>query len=1143
MILTDQMLVPSNRGAPDRRGAMALQNRRGARRARPYNRFAVNGDRGDPLRPVPVDAHIAPPEEPAKPEPPTRARVVADWKRKYVYRAPADQCATMHKKYNVLTKPELLGDPINPHWEMALLRRIVTVWVISKLAIHHSQIDVLWGSYRDEAVVNDLNHALVDADFPPVELNYVGDLLVPADAHRRPVGGPKIGRVAFCVNVYSQPDGKASTPQAFMALGYEEVIWVGHPFFDTWGRYMTATWIRDGDTISWISDGGALPYAPHNACDEMYSEISTGTHVSSVERSFNDPSGPIYMAISITMHALPQSYQRVPNIPSVKVKCDVPNISARTLTWMHQLPGSAFFLGLMTYFRPRTVQVRRAHMEKTMAWWSQRFNVVWSFRSLQRFIDEMLQEDTAYTAVLHFFPEKATGYADALLMATISQHSAEKAPFVDLMLTRLNPAAIKHNFSLRTYGVDSQPFQNGPSFSWAILGLTLGAGFALGRWFMRPASALTGFVELGTLMQQVCANNIYITIVAPIWEEAVKRAFDNEIYKFCSSMVFGYLDYYGGPHQQNYAAHFVQGLKHYFFASLPYVKGVLSHASHNLLAIAAVSQTAKPANILAASMQGVLLGGVFGIRPIFHRVVGFFNFSAGFPPEIDPTVKVVDRLIPQQLPDRPAFWRVIGHPVPMFRPQRSAQNAQAILYHRLARVVAQPFVRPFWDRLMRYMTKFTFPMIGDHSEEFEDWLAHVDPVKRRLYREAYARVTQNPLFLTDNRVKRIQMNIKTDEVLLKQEADSEYGAVPRPIHAVNVELLVTVAPSVYAASKRISEWWDYFFIFSDRVTLTYGAGRNAQYLSHWFNRAIETPGYFHVIAAGDDLAIIGHIGTSVYIIEADVSQCDHSIRGPALTFEYDVLRRLGVSRYVVDLLRANASALCAMNLPNDQGKFKVKRGPERNTGGADTTIGNTVIIGAACAYALTRDEPHQLARSMAAAGFTIKIKYQHVKASDLGIRYYPPTFLKGTWWRANLGFWVWAPLLSVYLKATKVMTDPMIMFRKHQPKDLDQACEWYWSNMAANLLTYSHDPRVAAWLNAAAARPYPRVLLHDYLYKPMGEETQSVRYDIDVVEQAANWYNVPAEWINDFIEHLIKLSPGLESDHPMWAIMAARDYG
>lgn len=482
------------------------------------------------------------------------------------------------------------------------------------------------------------------------------------------------------------------------------------------------------------------------------------------------------------------------------------------------------------------------------------------------------------------------------------------------------------------------------------------------------------------------------------------------------------------------------------------------------------------------------------------------------------------------------------------------------------------------------------------DEGFFKWLKHLSGAKKTFYFKMRETFKVRELNVTSRCVAKCDNSIKNDETLLKRLF------VPRPVHRVDPEFASFIGPYVYEASVLMKERY-YFYPFYvsgadvDKtqyvVTLTFGSSMNSLDLTTWFDQAIHPSWYinkcadlllkkldvfYHVLVAGDDVLIVKTWISKnlVEIIEADVSSCDHSTRLSMLEFEWAMLGLFGVPLNVLSLLRHNAcSALKIVHPKNHREVIRVTRGHERNTGGVDTTVGNSTCVGHVWVSTLLEN----IDKSMSMEDYQIflfnkfglEMKLQcHEMTGDCTISD-TGTFLKGMWYHGShpsyKEYYFWGPLTSRLIKLSKVMTKPLAICRQNSkkcfPRHNGQATIqelWFcMMQMIKAMSAYVFVPPVRAWFlklitkyDTQIAVEYKLPLYNDVagrtddsseLHKVVGSHTAcEVELCPCWVERLAKRYNCSVEMVLDWSTHIQDIEPGMFSIHPFWSVLGQVDY-
>jgi len=601
--------------------------------------------------------------------------------------------------------------------------------------------------------------------------------------------------------------------------------------------------------------------------------------------------------------------------------------------------------------------------------------------------------------------------------------------------------------------------------------------------------------------------------------------------------------------------------------------------------------------------------------PEANRIVSAQNSSCTKTVEVDTSIKV-SMVTPFSTEDPPSgcYWRIYGVSTPMFKPAKTAHNMNQLLKYRLTRAIKYraragiffAILKDWMEAQMQWpcenscLSSYTFvdvkfdiieqivnrpslraalfgPWSGvqqregiwsDIKEKFEAWLPHTDPQKWPRYRAAFEQIADDALEVWRKIVKAVQVNVKCDEVLLKPDW------VPRPIDAVHPHLAVAAGIEVYFAAEQIKLWASPAYLGRTKglagpldIYFTYGAARDARYLSQWFQHAVETNGH-HIITAGDDSVVVIRDGERLVLIETDVSQNDHSNRLPVLAFEWFLLTIFGADEHAVRLLMHNARAPRVLAMDHEKGSCVIHREAERNTGGVDTTVGNTLASAAAhYVYAQRHKvmfwgfshpfatDARDIDKAFANCGLEAKSRVQFGFTSDLFQTMMPPSFLKGTWYQfeGEMGDSelkvAWSYLPSRFIKVSKIMSDPFRVYRlpgeKKQDLTYELVANRHMVAVAKGLLPFVTDYRIERWLRSFLANPAAdsiKATLEEWSEQHRPAPSLLIGRCVTYIKQCSVWYSVDPEEFLQWVQHLTSIQPGMFSFHPMWEIMARRDY-
>lgn len=585
------------------------------------------------------------------------------------------------------------------------------------------------------------------------------------------------------------------------------------------------------------------------------------------------------------------------------------------------------------------------------------------------------------------------------------------------------------------------------------------------------------------------------------------------------------------------------------------------------------------------------------------------------PPEFDPAVKTskLPKLVKKAKDPQVGYYRAIYHNAPMFKPAKSMHNMIAVIAYRLRKRVARP-VPGMWSLAYTCFSKIPFQISDpdqivspkvtfsatsivdlflhdrkhlsleptspaapwlrevssyvdslDARQAFENWLVHTDQGKKKRYIAAFEQLLSVPLTLSSKEVTQVVVNIKTDEVLLKIGDPNlkKNGSIPRPIHAVNPKVVVALGPSIHRATgdlkTALHEGW-VGRVFGWDIFLRFAAGSTDKQLSEWLTAANEYPGLSIVIfVAGDDSLVVVKYGDKGRLFfTGDLTACDRSIGPDALSVEWQVLLDLSVPLPVIKALIANAKATlkCVVNDQESSAVF-LYREHERNTGGPDTTFGNTVLVLIAWLTIvieliandlIQKPDADDLIARFKRFGFTMKMKINSDQEPG-----FCPEFLKG-WWLPYHGListvYCWTPLPSRLLKAVKTIKDPRVTYKtalKDQATDMKLALQCHLSAVAEGLLPFGHPPCLRKvyehWQQMNPTdRPLKAVDEDYYIGKTIADYARAPDLeDADFLRAVQHRYRINQDDMMEFLSVLTRVAVGDLFFHPVWEDLSA-DY-
>lgn len=443
--------------------------------------------------------------------------------------------------------------------------------------------------------------------------------------------------------------------------------------------------------------------------------------------------------------------------------------------------------------------------------------------------------------------------------------------------------------------------------------------------------------------------------------------------------------------------------------------------------------------------------------------------------------------------------------------------------------------------------------IVDHLEipfpdeaAFEAFIEHMPSTKRAAYRRMRVEIENHPL-LPHERLDEVEVMVKTDEILMRliRVGDfTQFELKPRAISNVHMSVSAWIGPYVYEATARLKTAWDGYtpVKMGDWVFYpTFASSFTDAQLTDVFAFALQvaTNKTAHILVAGDDSLIITADEGGYRFIEGDFSMFDSCQGEGPLLAEYEALEKLGVPQGVLTMLERSNAAPWVARFKHARTKMSIHRPPMRNTGGVDTTLGNSYVnmmlwTNALVQIGLYGDHPAYFASK----GFEIKLTHSHEPTV--------PTFLKGKWWWATSPLdptdekFVWAPLPSRILKMGKAFTDPDRLYGR---KGLHAALAFLY-DAAVSQLPFLQVPLLRAFVEKWSSGIHARCGHAPELDEPYKVQASGVygRWICSGIEDTCLRYEVePADVLE--AERLIReANPYSMVAHPLFVLMAGKDY-
>lgn len=525
--------------------------------------------------------------------------------------------------------------------------------------------------------------------------------------------------------------------------------------------------------------------------------------------------------------------------------------------------------------------------------------------------------------------------------------------------------------------------------------------------------------------------------------------------------------------------------------------------------------------------------------------------------------------------------------VPGYAADRSPGQLWAVVE---SRILAEPPLAPriqlkAWRSVHPLLTERNAP-ITEIADILREWLDHITDVpKRRKLEKAFHEVKENGYSIDHIDFNQTSIEVKTDEITFKTRVEVLSSGEtlvwvqqkPRAIANIAPRAQAATGPYIYAATKRLKARWcspwnmeAYWRTMHDfeacdevlgeqpytcgkwKVWVTYAGAMNAYDLSLWMaavvNR-IHPQVTAYVMVSGDDSLVAVWNGETWDWYEGDATMYDQSESLGPLLSEYAALRALGVPENVITVLYQLAHARYMVR--GDGWTLTIDRSerPMRDTGGADTSAGNSIVMGQSWCHVLTHNLNFD---KFAELGLNMKMK----RLSSP----YDVTFLKGMWYHTDyfdqltglvLHHW-WGPLPSRILKVGKCLRDPRTLYREHR-KDLKAATQAFAGDLALSYLPYLQVPVLRAFVRRfrpVVQGPHgPRLAeLGDQRRSDVDEKGPWKVHGWQGPYDAVDWdnvyrrYNTSPEEVMEVEEMISMAEVGTFLEHPLFRKLAEVDY-
>jgi len=319
-------------------------------------------------------------------------------------------------------------------------------------------------------------------------------------------------------------------------------------------------------------------------------------------------------------------------------------------------------------------------------------------------------------------------------------------------------------------------------------------------------------------------------------------------------------------------------------------------------------------------------------------------------------------------------------------------------------------------------------------------------------------------------------------------------------------------------------------------SLAYAGAATDADLSKWFVRVMANTGNFAaIIVSGDDSFVVVSWEGQLFTFEGDATMYDQSESFGPLGVAWKACRRLGVDSSTIKLLSelAHNSYTVRSKDPTDQATLRINKRnrPIRDTGGADTSLGNSLVMGLSWFYVFRKMAKAQDFSLMNAEK---RFQFLGLKMKIKKLDPYQGTFLKGMWYHTDQGPY-WGPLPSRYFKMGKALRDPREVYKV---KNFEVAARSFLNDVACSYSLFISVPLIRQFITNfkkcsaidlqisiyqinAATDPKPLLISDAY-------EQLNVRYGIS-----------PSEWAD--AEKLLPSVPFVFFCHPVFDKLAAVD--
>lgn len=504
-------------------------------------------------------------------------------------------------------------------------------------------------------------------------------------------------------------------------------------------------------------------------------------------------------------------------------------------------------------------------------------------------------------------------------------------------------------------------------------------------------------------------------------------------------------------------------------------------------------------------------------------------------------LKLQNPILPEMTENKSnPVWTFLPVNVPLYVPMKTDR----ILYDTVnLRILAPPPCDPiiqqqgwqYCDNLFGVALLSKFPLCESiHGDLLiDEWLDHFDESKVKKKYEAELNRAKIHGYMASDEWKKTTLFVKSDEALV-----TPLKMKTRAIANVHPAVQVFVGPVLYEAQKRFKEFCSMtpepFLYQGIHFYFSYAGSSTDSDLSNWWEYVQNVSLYpaCFIIVSGDDSIVVYRNLQGEEIIEGDASMFDQSQSFGPLELEYRVLAHLGVGVDVIEILRKltlNKYKLFTKEPSNRNYIDKTNR-PMRDSGGSDTSLGNSIVNLQAWVYVILSRETlnKSIHDTFLILGLEMKLKI-HRNWDNV-------SFLKGLWYPTYSGRF-WAPLPSRILKIGKSLKDPRVTYKD---PSLYSAAERCLNDLACCYSFYAQVPILRVFVtNFMKGKCTNENMLSKYQIASSKDSKPPLYNPISILSAR---YDVPESWFVD-VELMFPNRPFMFFEHPLFATFARVDYG